>query len=457
LLLAGGLDPVSGRASAAAALFDPELGRFTDESLVLSVPRARHAGLGLPGGQSLLIGGVSDTGAPLRSVEVLSRGSGRFSRLFELLARPRVEPRAVLLGQSRILVGGGYDLDEGGVRRPIESVEFLSTDFTDVTQPAVELVPAAFERAFVALGAGAALAVGGCAPDACAAPDCGGACVTCEGGCVSRAVWWIDALGTAHELEQLPSALSAAAPRLVAAANGSPWIIADGHLGRFDPWLARFVPVDGGRPTAGARVLGEPVALRPGLFAWLEANANGVELLGFYHSQRDAYAQDIAPLLVGSAQGVVPHRPPTQDAGAVRLRYSAATGLELAGAAAVVSIADTDYAAFTLELGVSSGPPPLLSLVAADGAGADAAFGGLDCPWPEEDAANVAEPRSAVRLRVERSGDRVRLERLVNGLPVEPRPAPCQRSLPERVSIQLVGTPAGTTALTRIEIRRSVE
>lgn len=457
LLLAGGVDPVSGRASSGAELFDPELGRFSSESLALSVPRARHAAMALPGGQSLLIGGVSETGAPLRSVEVLAPGSARFSRLFELLEQPRVEPRAVLLGRNRILVGGGYGLDAGGARRPIERVEFLSTDFTDVTEPAIELLPAAFDRAFVALGSGSALALGGCAPDACSAADCGEDCVPCDGGCVSRAVWWIDPLGASHELDPLPAALSAAAPRLVAGANGSPWIIADGHLGRFDPWLARFVPVDGGRPAAGARVLGEPVAVRPGLFVWLEATAAGSELLGFYHSQRGPFAQDIAPLLVGSAQGVVPHLPPTSGEGAVRLRYSAATGLELAGAAAVVSVADTDYADFTLELSLSSGPAPLLQLVAANGAPADAAFGGLDCPWPEADAEAAGEARAGARLRVERSLDRVRLERLVNGVPVEPRAEPCDRSLPERVGIQLVGTPAGTTTLARIEIRRSVE
>jgi hypothetical protein len=456
LLLAGGVDAVGGGASARAELFDPELGRFTDETLELSLPRARHAALGLPGGQSLLIGGMSDTGAPLRSVEVLAQGSARFSRLFELLEQPRVEPRAVLLGQNRVLVGGGYDFDADGARRPIARVEFLSTDFTDVTEPSIELLPAALDRAFVALGSGAALAVGGCVPGACPALDCGD-CLPCDGGCVSRAAWWIDALGEPHELDLLPRALSAAAPKLVAGANGSPWIIADGRLGRFDPWLARFVPVDAGRPAAGARVLGEPVAVRPGLFAWLEATATGIELLGFHHSQRGAHAQDVAPLLVGGAQGVVPHLPPTSDDGAVRLRYSAATGLELAGAAAVVSVADTDYAAFTLELSLRSGPPPLLQLVGANGAPADAAFGGLDCPWPEDGASIPPEPRAATRLRVERSLDRVRLERLSDGVPLEPRPEPCQRSLPERVGIQLVGTPAGTTVLARIEIRRSIE
>jgi len=451
LVLAGGLDPTSGRASARAELFDPSLGRFTGESLALSVPRTRHAALGLPGGQTLLIGGVSETGQPLRSVEVLSSDSARFSRLFELLEQPRAEPRAVLLGQNRVLVGGGYGLDDAGVRTPIDRVEFLSTDLTDVAEPPIDLAPGAFDRAFVALASGGALAAGGCAPGE--ATDC----VPCDGGCVSRDVWWIDPLGTRHLLEQLPLALSAAAPRLVAGSGGSPWLIADGRLGRFDPWLARFVPADAGRSAGAARVLGEPVAVRPGLFAWLEASATGVDLLGFYHSQRGAYAQDIAPLLVGGASGVVPHRPPTMEGGALRLSYSPAGGLELAGAAAVVSIADTDYAAFTLELSLTGGPPPLLQLVAASGAPVDAAFGGLDCPWPDDESASEPEPRTPVRLRVQRTVDQVRLERLVNGVALEPRGEPCRRALPERVGIQLVGTPAGTTVLGRIEIRRSVE
>ncbi|HTV18642.1 MAG TPA: hypothetical protein VMG12_08230 [Polyangiaceae bacterium] len=455
LVLAGGLDAASGAASRGAAIFDPALGRFTDESPSLAVARARHAALGLPGGQSLLIGGVSDAGEALSSVEVLSRDGPRFSRLFELLERPRVEPRAVLLGPNRILVGGGYGLDAAGARTPLDTVEFLSTDLTDVAELPLSLPPAAFDRAFVALGSGAALAVGGCAAGVQGDADVD--CVPCDGGCVSRAVWWIDPLGRSTLLDQLPLALSVAAPKLVAGTGGSPWIIADGRLGRFDPWLARFVPVEAGRSASGARVLGDPVSIRPGLFAWLEANADGVELVGFYHSQRGPFAQDVAPLLVGSADGVVPHSPPTLDDGGVRLEYSAATGLELAGAAAVVSIADTDYAAFTLELSSSSGAPPLLQLVGASGEPVDAAFGGLDCPWPDDENEPAPDPRAPVRLRVQRDRDRVRLERLENGIALEPRPEPCQRSLPERVGIQLVGTPAGPTVLGRIEIRRSVD
>jgi hypothetical protein len=456
LVLAGGLDVASGRPLGDAELFDPSAGRFTGESLALVVPRARHAALALPGGRSLLIGGESDSGQALGSVEILSADPPHLSRAFELLAEPRVAPRAVLLGQSRILVGGGYVSTPDGRREPVASVEFLSLDLTDVTAPTLELEPAALDRAFVALGSGGALAVGGCAAMTDASD-----CAPCAGGCVSRAVWWIDPRGTAHELEPLPLQLSVAAPRLVFGAGARPWLIAGGRLGRFDPWLGRFEPAFSGRSFEGeATIVGEPLAIHPGLFAWLEATPGGLELVGFYHSQRGPYAQDIAPLLVGSAQGIAPHLPPGSGGSGVRLAYAPVTGLELSGSAAGVSVSDTRYATFTLELSLAAGPPPLIQLVAADGEG-DASFGGLDCPWPafpvpDEEAA-PADPRAVVRLRVQRSLDQVRLERLDGTVAVEPRPEPCRRSLPERVGLQLVGTAAGVTRLSRIEIRRSLD
>jgi hypothetical protein len=388
-----------------------------------------------------------------------------------------VAPQAVLLGRNRILVGGGYVTTADGARQPIDSVEFLSTDLTDVVDAPFPLTPAALDRAFVALGSLVALAVGGCKPSAGEVD-----CIPCAEGCISRDVWWIDPQGSPHPLEPLPAALAAPAPRLVPGAGGRPWLLAGGRLGHFDPWLGRFVIADAGRPVPSeTRLLGQPLPINPGLFAWLEATPSGVELVGFYHSQRGRYAQDVAPLLVGSADGVVPHQPPS-EAGPGRLAYSVARGLELSGSAAVVAVADTDYAAFTLELSLASGPAPLIQLVAIDGDD-DAAFGGFDCPWPTLDSSGelaagstvdagdgddpgeraseragdrAAEP-PPVRLRVERSLDRVRLERLEGGVAVEPRPEPCRRALPERVSIQLVGTPAGVTRLSRIEIRRSIE
>jgi hypothetical protein len=258
LVLAGGVDP-SGRTLADAELFDPALGRFDGATSALALARSRHAALSLPGGRTLLIGGQSGTGRPLGSVEVLSSDGERFSRVFELLQTPRVSPRALLLGSTRILVGGGFDFDAAGSRQPINSVEFVSTDFSAVTEPPIRLAPAALDRAFVSLGTGAALAVGGCELGASEPP-----CIPCDGGCVSSDVWWIDAQGGEHRLESLPDTLSVPQPWLVPGADGSPWLIADGRLARFNPWTTRFEAVDVGRGSASARGL-ELHGSRPGV------------------------------------------------------------------------------------------------------------------------------------------------------------------------------------------------
>jgi hypothetical protein len=450
LVLAGGIE-ANGRVLGDAERFDPRSRRFSGELLALAQPRARHAALELAPGQSLLIGGESASGQALRSVELLAVDASRGA--LELLATPRVAPRALLLGRNRILVGGGYSIGPGGTRLPIETVEFLSLDLTDVVDAPFSLSPPALDRAFVALGSGAALALGGCTADTGESD-----CMPCAGGCVSRHVWWIDPQGSPHPLEPLPPALSVARPELVPGAGGRPWLIAAGQLARFDPWLARFVVAEVTRASSAARLLGRPLAIGGGLFAWLELGDSDAELVALYHSQRGPYAQDVAPLLVGGADGVLPHRPATGDTGAGRLAYGTANGLELSGSAAVVSIADTDYATFTLELSLVAGPPPLIQLVAPNG-DEDAAFGGFECPWPALDASTAAAGATPapVRLRVERRLDGVRLEQLVGDVPDEPRPEPCRRALPERVGIQLVGTPGEVTRLGRIEIRRSID
>lgn len=465
-VLAGGIDPETRVVLQTTELFEPRGAGFEVSSAPLSLetPRARHAALALPTGSTLLIGGESASGAALRSVEVLSTTPARFVRSLELLETARVQPQALLLDRDRILVGGGYvwrdaDGDDGPeqrAREPIASVELLSIDLAELSRPPITLEPAALDRAFVGLGPGGALAVGGCEPRG-TAPDC----LPCgELGCVSRAVWWLDAEGTPYPLEPLPVELAAAEPKLVPAAGGAPWLMANGRLGRFDPWRGSFSLTEVAGAGRERSLLGEPRAVGPGLFVWLEADAEAVVLVGLYHSQRGAFTQDVAPLLLGSGDGVVPHRPPTggADEQEVILRYTPSIGLELFGAAAVASVADTEYADFTLELSLASGPPPLLRLVAPGSAADDAAsFGGLQCPWPDVSSAEAESPRAPLRLRAERVAGSVRLE-LVSDM-AEPalRPPPCQRELPERVGVQLVGTRAGTTRITRLDLRRSVD
>jgi hypothetical protein len=137
------------------------------------------------------------------------------------------------------------------------------------------------------------------------------------------------------------------------------------------------------------------------------------------------------------------------------LRYVTATGLELSGSTAVASIADTDYANFTLDLTLAAGPAPLLRLAGtAAAAGESASFGGFECAWPDFGPPEASGP---VRLRVQRRGDLLSLLLPSTEGQNAPPPAPCRRPLPERVRIELLGTPLGITRLTRVEIRRSID
>jgi hypothetical protein len=458
LLIAGGIDPGSTHHRSDAELFDPGKGEFAVERRTLAVPRARHAALHLPSGATLLIGGESDGGSALASVELVSTDPTRAPRALELLATPRIQPSALLLADGRILVGGGYAWaasasDPQAARQAIGSVEFLSFDLADGAGNLgpIRLDPAALDRAFVEIAAGSTLAVGGCDP-----LQRSSECLPCGSGCISRDVWWIDPQGSAHALEPLPAELAAAQPVLVPAADGSPWLIANGQLARFDPWQARFVAADELLPAPISAQRPSPIALGPGLFVWLQQRGDALELFGLQSSQRGPWTQDVAPLLVGSGLGLVPHLPPSSASadGAASLRYVTATGLQLSGSSAAASIADTDYASFTLDLTLAAGPAPLLRLAGtAAAAGESAAFGGLECAWPDFEAPEVSGP---VRLRVQRRGDLVSLLLpSAEGADASP-PAPCRRTLPERVRVELLGTPLGTTRLTRVEIRRSL-
>jgi hypothetical protein len=460
LVVAGGLDPGSNRPRADAELFNPLSQRFELERLALAVPRARHAALALPSGATLLIGGESEDGDALASVELISPDAARTPRALQLLATPRIAPSALLLGDGRIQIAGGYTWvasarDPRAARQPIAGVEFLSFDLTDRSSVPTRLEPAALDRAFVELAAGSTLAVGGCDPLGRASE-----CLPCAmgSGCISRDVWWIDPQGTSHALAPLPVELAVTQPQLVAGAEGSPWLLANGRVARFDPWLARFVAVPDalGGPLAAAQ--SAPLALGPGLLVWAQRAADSLDLYGWQSSQRGPLSQDVAPLLVGSGRALVPHRPPTEAGaeGELTLRYGVATGLELSGSSAVVSIADTDYARFTLDLSLAAGPAPLLRLAGTgEAAGETSSFGGLECAWPDFGAPEAAGP---VRLRVQREGDAVSLLLVAaSDTPgAAPLAEPCRRTLPQRVRIELLGTPLGTTRLTRIDIRRSL-
>jgi hypothetical protein len=452
LLLAGGVDAMSGEPLASAFVYDAETRSFLSTGIGLSAARARHAALGLPTGESLLIGGQGADGTALASAEVVFAERARGPALLPLLADARIAPSVVPFAGGRFLVGGGYTLDGSGAepRSAVASVEILSIDLSRPPAPPLELRPAALDRAFVTLGPAGALAVGGCSRES-RPSDCV-ACGADGRGCVSREVWWLDQSGALHALEPLADELAAARPLLGAAGEGAPWLIAGSRLARFDPWQGRFVR--SGPALAEGHAAGRALGVGPGLFVWLTQADSTLLLSGFKHGQRDEFSQDVAPLLVGDAQRLIPHRPASDtNADAALLHFELGSGLELRGSEAAVSVADTTYTDVTLELSLAEGPAPLVRFEGLRGTQSESeVFGALDCPWPVFQP--PTEGAGEMRLRVERRGDRVRLSRVPGpGLAEEAAPA-CVRPLPERVEVQLVGTALGTTRLTRLEVHR---
>ena len=107
VLIAGGVD-ASGAPVAAAELFRP----LTDDTLkgfapAMAIPRSRHAAALMPDGSVLIIGGLDDAGAPVRTLELFSLAGG-FVAVGELPdGAGVVDFTATTLPDGRILLTGG--------------------------------------------------------------------------------------------------------------------------------------------------------------------------------------------------------------------------------------------------------------------------------------------------------------------------------------------------------------
>lgn len=376
LIVAGGLDPrtsssgapADGRPIASGVVFEPETGRFDRARLVpLSVARARHAAVVLPSGETLLVGGVGEGGVALGSLDAISpRDRAPREVGLATLAEARVAPVALTLDDGRILVAGGTGRDGA----PVGRLEFLSADASQASFGSTS-VPPRFDRAFVAMPGGGALAVGGCAT---------------RGGTGCRDAWWITPEGVAERLPDLP--VETPHPALVPAANGAPWLVAGPddarELLRFDPWQAAFV-VPPGRPRAApAAELPAPLALDPGAFVWLARGAEGLALEGLRFDTRGRFAFDVAPLFtalppdgsfpVSQAAHVAPDRSPVRDG--AEARFAPTSGLTLEGDDATALITDARYLTVELRITLGAGSPPRVLA-------GERILGGADCPWPE--------------------------------------------------------------------------
>lgn len=434
LLVAGGRDPETSEPLGSADVFDATSLSFQVNRVELESPRADHAAVVLASGETLLVGGVGSDGNPLRTIEAISPSTRqyRISGLTDLEVA-RKNPSALRLSDDRVLVAGGVD----GSNDPVELLEWLTADGSRIDQESSALATAdesaTTGRAFAEMPGGGVLVVGGCRLLGAGNPPCDAPC-SGGAGCASDEVLWLTRDGTPTVL---PDALdvTAATPFLVAGEEGRPWLLADGPNGgrvlrRFNPWEGTFVPAD--TPVTvpqdpDARAL----ATDPGLIVWLGGENAGdlPSLTAYRHGTRGPFTDAIAPLLLGSTDGLSLDRP--LGPGVARDSNDGDVLLTTAGAALIVT--DTTYADVSVAVDVRAGAPPTITL-------ADRAYGDGSCPWP-------AAPEPPFTAELDRIGAEVRLT-------IAGKTQVCPGNS-GRVSVSIVGT-GETVDVRSVAVRRSI-
>lgn len=400
LLVAGGEHPLFGVSEQdleprdSAEVFDPALSRVVGEIELLQ-PRTRHAAVTLADGRTLLVGGRTKSGnasVGLRQLELLDPRSDR-AEIGQQIAE-RIDPRALLLSDGRVFVGGGTTKAGEPAAPP---GEWLTADAEPEATLDVAQLPLRYGRAFTALLGGGVLAVGGCEQRLPDSTDEEARCAAlCERGCPPSGnlydAHWIAADGSVSRVSL--DGIAAPRPVLLPGSDGSPWLVAAAAsdpatqvLYRFNPWDSSFsavtAPGELQLPRAG---FPQPVAVAPDTFVWLDELDELGLLLGLKLGTRNRFAQDLALVLQTDEQvstrprHLAPERPLSEPE-----RYDGRLWLnEEASPPTIVRIADTDYADVTLQIHLlDAGDTPSVPPVVLVG---DVRLGGESCAWPDGDA-----------------------------------------------------------------------
>jgi hypothetical protein len=468
LLVAGGESPIHEPNTPASVLrdsaeiYDPaaNVQGFQPDLLRLAVPRTRHAAVTLVSGETMLIGGrVADSEAS-RFVEVIAPDS-HLAKLVGELKIGRRSPQALRLSDGRVLVSDGED--QSG--HPVAALEWRAADASPLPAPwdGSVALPPRFERAWVALPGGGALAVGGCEdrrPEG--AEDCSQWCVR---GCPPSAdpaskqrysAFWVGADGSVATLD-FP--LSAAQPTLLPGSDGRPWLLSAGvdDFGnpapgrfaayRFDPWRKTFTSVDLNLGSEASQGPARFVSTGPDAFVWLERDANGPVVQGLRWGTRSTFVTDVALITLRDAEDssrpahLVPDHPPNGN-----VHYDGIQGV-LAftrvpdnEAKPCVWIADARYANFVARISFSGTPPtlmvgetPILDAVDQETPGA--------CRVPAGDA----NPMGSLELM--RRGTRLTIQRGAES-------TICEVGA-ERLPLGVCGSQQDSVALTELSVTRT--
>lgn len=418
-LVAGGEDPDRQSALGTAEVYLPkagavgDLGDFTREKIDLSEPRTRHGAVVLSTGETLLVGGTGQFGAPLGTMEIVDPKTRQFrTNGVALLAVPRNSPTVLRLASGEILVAGGFNRSN----QPVPTLEWFSADASRPTKRPVDLVTGR-ERAFVPLEAGGALAV----------------VVPSSGAADFKTVWVISADGTLEPgLPIDPATLDKV--RLFHGTDGSPVLWTGQRWLRWQPWFAAFQPI----PDAPANGPGGPAIVSgdSGLALWLDDRIEGqLYVTGYRFATRSRYGAVRNPLLVESTVGLAPDRVTGTPGSSIR--FDETSGLEL-GPGASAFVTDVSYADVSVELDTVGAP----AVVLRQEDGRELSVGGAECPF-------ARSPTSS--LRVDRTGRQVRFSLDGNDSRL------CATELTEgaRVSIGVRGTDgAGASFARNLRITR---
>jgi hypothetical protein len=328
-LVAGGAS--EGVALNTAEVYSTSTGGFDGQPFTLDEWRTQHGAVVLASGETLLVGGVGQTGNLLGTMEIVDpvartskeEGVGN-------LATARRNATVLRLASGEILVGGGFD----ATGAPVPTFEWFFANATP--QPGKTTIPLTpgLAATMIALEGGGALVVA----------------TTPAGSTGFQNVWVIDASGTLEPAAPVPPPM--ASPVLFGGAGGAPVLWTGDRWLQWQPYGGSFgaISVLDDVPAVVGDATCSP---DPGLAMWLDPKQLQLTLLRV--DTTNAYSSLPGPLLVtGTVTG-------PQDTSPDRLTgvvWDTNLGLTLEPGtpAAAAFVADRTYADVAISVDVGAGP-----------------------------------------------------------------------------------------------------
>ena len=417
-LVAGGEDPDTQTPIATAEVYLPDpgqpggIGDFAPDRIPLSEARTKHGAVMLATGETLLVGGIGQFGAPLATMEIVSPTDRRArTNGVALLDVARTNPTVLRLASGEILVVGGVNLRND----PISTIEWFSPDASQHSKRNAELVTGR-DRAFVPLEAGGALAV----------------IIPANDDPAFNTVWVISADGTLEAGTPVnPSTLDKV--RLFPGAAGGPVLWTGLQWQRWRPWAAAFQPIANAPsvgPSTTAITNGDS-----GLALWLDdSSTSQLFVTGYRFDTQSRFGSPPGPFLTENMTGLAPDRIAGRADSAIRFDDE---GLHL-GSGASAFVTDTTFA----DVSASIDTTGATAIVLRQDDSTELSVGGNECPY-------ATPPTKS--LRVERTGTTVHYS--IDDAPL--RACTAQLKDGTRLRIGLRGADStGTTVTRNLQITR---